>query len=218
MFVYQITTNILEFTQESWLALIFVASGSLVILITSIYLLIYFKIDKHNLVGSIAKSHAIETSLNIIMRAFINKGTNNGFKSQTYKFLVFVMMLLGFISLTYYKAQMNAALNADINNIPLQNWNDVAESNYKVLVWIGTVDEAKFSNVPDGELGKVLKDIYTNQILVVPVEKQLQKIGMKESVSAMLSGDYIVYSDPFSYVRFEEYPCEITDIKVNGLR
>lgn len=39
--------------------------------------------------------HVFQTSLNIIMRAAINKGTNNPFKSQTYKIAVFTLMTLG---------------------------------------------------------------------------------------------------------------------------
>ena len=40
--------------------------------------------------------------------------------------------------MSYYKAMMNAALNADNNKIPIDSWFDVEKSNYNVLVWFGS--------------------------------------------------------------------------------
>ena len=83
-------------------------------------------------------------ALNMTLRAMFNKAINNGFQSLTYKSIRLVLMTLGFVTLTYYKAMLNAALNVDVNNIPLESWEDIANSHYKILVGMGSDDEDSF--------------------------------------------------------------------------
>ena len=113
---------------------------------------------------------------------------------------------------------MNAAMNADINKIPIRSWFDVEKSNYKVLVWFGATGEAKFKYTPDGKLGNSLKNIYQEKILSVPEEQRLNKIGIKGSIPQIANGDVLVWSSVNNFVRFDEYPCQITDIKSPELK
>ena len=155
----------------------------------------------------------LATSVNFILRALFNKGTNNGFKSQTYKILRFVLMTLGFVIMSYYKAMMNAALNVDVNNIPIQSWEDLAKSHYKILLVRGTVNEERFKH------GDELKQmIHKEKIVSVDPEKQLQNVGVKGSVPALLSDNYLALENSFLYMALEEYPCQLTDIKSSTLR
>ena len=77
----------------------------------TIHLLIYFRVDSKRKQRNFL--FVIQTSLNIILRAAINKGTNNPFKSQTYKIAVFALMLLGTVLRFLFKmtkTQKNCSL------------------------------------------------------------------------------------------------------------
>ena len=155
--------------------------------------------------------NATRDAVNIILRGVINKGTNINFKkSQAFKILILSLMVLGFILLSYYRAQMNAALNVEVDNMPIKSWEDVKNSNYKVLIWLGTISEEKFKNAPKES---ALNNIYNDQILTVPEEKHISKLGYQKSVSLILNGDYLAFEGLMSYTSMEEYPCGITDIK-----
>ena len=62
----------------------------------------------------------------------------------------FFIMVVGFIVLCYYKAQMNAAFNVYVEKIPIESWDDVLLSDYQVLVWTGTSAEFVFKLAPEG--------------------------------------------------------------------
>lgn len=113
---------------------------------------------------------------------------------------------------------MNAALNADNNKIPIDSWFDVEKSNYNVLVWFGSTGEAKFRMPLSGKLGKTLKNIYQEKILSVPTDERLNNIGIKGTIPQIISEDVIVWTTVNHYLDFEEYPCQITDIKSHELR
>ena len=154
---------------------------------------------------------AFSKALNICLRAFIGKGSNTGLKSQTYKFILFCMTTLGFVVLCHYRAQMNAALNVDIKTFPINSWEEVEKSNYKVLLVKGSSDEDKFKLAPNGSL---LKKIYDEKIATVPDEEQIRAIGFTGSIHKLMSGDsYIVYRSLEAYERSTYYPCNITTIK-----
>ena len=182
-----------------------------------IFTLIWFRIESNNhIIPTI--SYIFQTSLNILMRATVNKGTNNPFKSHTYKIVLFTLMTSGLVILSYYKAQMNAALNANVNNIPIQSWEDVEKSHYKVLLMFGTTTEAKFKDTPNGKLGVILQKIHNEKILTVPTEKRLNNIGFGGSIPEILTGEFLVFTTLTNFLPFKEYPCQITDIKSRDLR
>ena len=201
----------------SWLALLLLVLILTTTLTSIIFMLVWFGIES-NYKGNSTFLNVFQTSLNILMRAAINKGTNTSFKSQTYKIVLFVLMTLGLVTLSYYKAQMNAALNANVNEIPIQSWKDVEKSHYKILLWFGATAEAKFKDSPNGKLGNILRKIYNEKILTVPEEKRLHNTGIKKSVPEVLTGEFVVFSSVTNFIRFEEYPCQITDIKSRDLR
>ena len=154
---------------------------------------------------------AIRDAINITYRGIINKGTNKTFKkSQAFKILIFSLMVLGFILLCYYKAQMNAALNVEVDNMPIKSWEDVYNSHYKLLVWFGTVNSQLFSNAPKGS---VLHKIHVEKILTVSEDRYLNNIGYTKSVPFVLNGEYLVYEELMPYLSSNDYPCGITEIK-----
>ena len=74
---------------------------------------------------------AMKTSVNVCLKAFVSKGSNTGFKSHTYKIVVTTLVTLGFIMFTYYKATLKAALFVNVENLPINSWEDVHESDHK---------------------------------------------------------------------------------------
>ena len=153
----------------------------------------------------------ITSALDICLRAFICKQPTPGLKSQTFKCIVLIMMTLGFVVLTYYRAQMNAALNVDSNIFPINTWKEVDKSNYKILLQKGTTDEDKFKLASNGS---ILKKIYDEKIVPIPNHEQVSTIGFNGSIHKIMSGnDYIATGPIEAYQRSAYYPCNITDIK-----
>ena len=154
-------------------------------------------------------------ALNMILRSLINKSVEFKWKSWTCKIFLLNLMTLGFIILTYYKAQMNAALNSNVEEAPVNSWKDIHYSKYELLVSIGSSSEAKFKYAMNGS---ILKMIHESKILKVPVEKQLQNMNREETLQLLLNGEHLVFAAIEPYKRLQEYPCEIHDLKSTELR
>ena len=152
-------------------------------------------------------------ALNMALRAFFNKPTNDGFKSQTYKLVRFILMTLGLVTLTYYKAMLNAALNVDVNNIPIESWDDLLNSDYKLLVVMEAVNEDRFKFGDD-----TMRKIHKEKILTVNPEKQLQNVGFQGSIPAILKDKYVAFDNVLIFKALDEYPCQIIDVKSSSMR
>ena len=153
----------------------------------------------------------IQTSVNLILRSFFNMKSNLKLKSQTYKIILFVLMTFGFIVLSNYKAQLNAALNVYVDNIPFKTWNDIARSDYQILIYANSNYEEKFMNSKDDS---ILKNIYNEKVKSVPPEMQLQNIKhLEDQVHIIKNGKYMIYSTAADYTHLSDYPCNITLIK-----
>ena len=63
-----------------------------------------------------------------------------------------MLMTFGFIVLSNYKAQLNAALNVYVDNIPFKTWNDIARSDYQILIYANSNYEEKFMNSKDDSI------------------------------------------------------------------
>ena len=158
----------------------------------------------------------VQGSLNVCLRALINKGSKENFaNNQAHKIFLFTISVLGLILLSYYKAQMNAALNVEVDNMPIQSWQDLYESQYQILTVPGTFPYSKFKNAPEGSL---MNKIYNEKVKTVPNEKQLGAITFEESVSVLLNEKYVAYYEMDSFTSYEEYPCEIVDLKYPEFR
>ena len=92
-----------------------------------------YKIQKCQKTEATHNQTSFSVALNMIFRSLINKSIECKLKSWTYRILLLNVMTLGFIILTYYKAQMNAALNSSVEDVPLNSWKDILESNHELL-------------------------------------------------------------------------------------
>ena len=156
---------------------------------------------------------AFVTSINLTLKAFFNKACNNGFKSQTFKLLRFVLMVLGLVSMSYYRAMLNAALNVDTNEITIKSWKYLANSDYKLLIYMGTLNEDIFKYGDD-----IKRKIHKEKILTVSPELQLQNLGMQGGVEAIINGKYLGLDNILLYKAMKEYPCKIIEIPSPELR
>ena len=124
--VYMIKIFNLEFTENSWFY-IAIAYIFLVVFITAILcILVSLKIESPTKINSkTGLLYSLSISLNICLKAYINKPTSTGLKSQSFKLLLTTIMCLSFVILSYYRAQMNAALNVQVEKFPIETWEDV---------------------------------------------------------------------------------------------
>ena len=153
---------------------------------------------------------AIRNSVNICLRAIINKASTTKLQSHTYKMMLTTLMTLSLVVMSFYRAQMNAALNSQADNIGINSWKDVLESDHKFIFWADGYAEQIFKYAhTKSDLNKIYQKKMTN----VPIENTLQNISYEGAVSALLSNDdYLVWDQEESYVNFKEYPCQITKI------
>ena len=203
-----------EFDSKSWILIAFSGLSIIIIVMVILYILMKYGIEECQFASTYKRARfTLVSSLNISFRAYLNKPTNNRFKSQTYQCIRLILMVLGFILMSYYRGMLNAALNVDMNEIPIKTWEDVLQSHYKILVIIGTIHEDRFKYGDD-----VRKQIHKEKILTVEHEKQLQNIGYGKSVPAITSGDYLVFDNDLLFITLNEYPCQIVDIPSRNLR
>ena len=176
----------------------------------AIHVLIAFQNDKNTSETRIG--FAMQTALDICCHAYLNK-PNRQRKfmktKRTYQILVMVVAILGFVILSYYKAQMNASLNVEVENIPISSWEDLDKSYYKILVWHGGVTESIFKNSPEGSL---LQKIFKEKISTVPTEQHINYVGINGTVSPILSDKFVAFESEESYQMLSEFPCKITKV------
>ena len=186
----------------------------ILILTLILYNLLKFGIEKSSKRES-NYTYAFTLSVLICLRAIINKATDTGLKSQTYRLIVVIVMTLSFIVLSYYRAQMNAALNVDFKIFPINTLEDIDKSNYKVLLAKGTTLEDQFKNAEvKTKQGKLLRKIYDEKIAIVPDSESVAKIGIKKTIQTIMNGNtHIAYGTLVSYQQSPYYPCKIIDIK-----
>jgi len=161
---------------------------------------------------------ALRNSVSICLRAIINKASTEKLQSHTYKMMLTTLMTLSLIVMCYYRAQMNAALNSQVNNIGINSWQDVLDSDYKFLFWSGSIVVDVFKNAPKGS---DLNKIYEEKIANAPEENILQNTKCYQDqsfdhnclIQKLINNDnYLVLLNEEGFYPFKEYPCQITKI------
>ena len=176
-----------------------------IMLVIFLYALTHIGIEKPDFESDSRIRFALSTSLSILFKALLNKSTNTKLKSNTYKILLTLSMTLGFVILSYYRAQLNAALNIKFQDISLKSWSDVDKTNFKIIVWPGTISESKFKDAP---IGSLKRKIYDEKINVH--EKHINDMkGYENSVLLIAGGDYIVYGEIEPYRYMDNNLCKI---------
>ena len=198
-----------DFTKTSWLSTFIFMS----ILMASFAMLIYFlkqfgsgPNDKITRPGFFSAT----LSINLCLRAFLKMAPEDNLSSITYKIILFITLICGFITFSYYEAVFASTLIVESEVIPYKSWNDVAKSDKLLFVTKGSINEDMFVNAPPDH---PMRKIYDEKIKVVPPELELKKIGKKGSVPHIISGEYLAFSSTGSYKKLEQFPCEITSLE-----
>ena len=151
---------------------------------------------------------AFKNSVNICLRAIINKASAAKLRSHTYTMMLTTLMTLSLVVMSYYKAQMNAALNSQVDNIGINSWPDVLESKHKIIFHAHGYTESIFKYA---HKGSVLNKIHQKKMANAPIEN----IGYEGAISALLSNDdYLSLEVEESFLKFKEYPCQITKVSM----
>ena len=159
---------------------------------------------------------ALRYSVNICLRAIINKSSSEKLQSHTYKMMLTTLMTLSMVVMSYYRAQMNAVLNSQVDNIEINSWHDVLESKHNFIFLSGGYTESIFKYASKGS---VLNKIHQKKMANAPIENTIKNIKRDGAVSALLSNDdYLVLDILEPYLNFKEYPCQITKISVSDLQ
>ena len=158
---------------------------------------------------------AWKNSVNICLRAIINKASKEKLQSHTYKMMLTTLMTFSLVIMSYYRAQMNAALNSQIDNIGISSWQDVLESNHKLMFW---TEGYEFDIFKHATMESILS-IYQKKMANAPIENTLDHLGYHGAISAILSNDdYLILEHENSFLHFKEYPCQITKIDAHALQ
>ena len=201
--------SIIEFTPYSWLML---CLFYMVLLILFGLVLCFLKSFGLERIES-QQSHfqfALENSVNVCLRALINKASTTMLQSHTYKMMLTTLMTFSLVVMSYYRAQMNAALNSQVDNIGINSWQEVLESHHKFIFWDGAYPEDIFKYAPKRS---VLNKIYQKKMANAPVENYLQNIKFEGAISALLSNDnYLILNNEEPFLKYKEYPCQISKI------
>jgi hypothetical protein len=97
--------------------------------------------------------------------------------------------MAGMLIFIYYRCQLNANLNVKIMDIPIKSWEDILESNYNLLIWLGTSNHDLFSSAaPDTTMSK----LYHEKILKIPPEQHISGLGYYKSAEKITDGSSIL--------------------------
>ena len=113
--------------------------------------------------------------------------------------------------MAHYEAYLGSTLIVEDLLVPYNSWNDVAKSDLRILAWHGSLSDSYFKHPSNN----ILQEIYRTKIVN---EKSLGDVGFEKSIEMVESGQYGSFESLGAYRNFEEYPCEITDIKAPEMR
>jgi hypothetical protein len=94
--------------------------------------------------------------------------------------------------LIHYRAQLNASLNVKIVNLPINSWEDLAESDLNVLIYTDSSFESFFSDNPHGS---TLRQIYDKQIAPLSTEEHLNGLGFNGAISKILDESSVIVNE-----------------------
>lgn len=154
--------------------------------------------------------NASKNSIQVVSKAIISMGNTVKKSSISTKIGSFATLLSCMLIFIHYRAQMNAALNVKITNLPVNSWEDIYSSKTPVLTSLGGTNENYFSSAPKGS---ILRKIYDDIITQIDQDKHLSGTDKHlKGKEGLLEGRSVVFYNEQSYMSMPEYPCEFTDI------
>lgn len=123
---------------------------------------------------------------------------------------LFLIAFLGFALLSYYRAAMNAALNVFKEELPIKNWDDILESDYRFFVWLGTSDESMLKDAPESS---VQRKIYEEKVAPNLEQINLNSHGLEKVLDYVADDSSLMLYDLNAVRFFPGYSCNFTHVK-----
>jgi hypothetical protein len=118
-------------------------------------------------------------------------------------------MMAGMLLFTYYRCQLNANLNVKKMDIPMKSWEDILESNYNLLIWLGGSNHDLFSLAAPGT---TMSKLYHEKILKIPPEQHISGLGWAKSAEKITDGSSILMTKENNFYTILGF-CGYTKIK-----
>ncbi len=130
--------------------------------------------------------------------------------SMSLKIAMFSIFAMAFLLITYYKAQMKAALSIQSFGLPINSWEDVLESNQKMFIVKGAFNEEYFKDAPEGS---TLKKIYYKKIQNQPTDSIYTSGNEEPYLQQLKNGEAFEFIMLYYRSILPIFPCKITDVK-----
>ena len=153
---------------------------------------------------------ATSLAINLSLRPFAKMGLDGNLNCVTYRIILFVTLICGYLTYAYYFSVFASALIAESKIVPYKSWHDIEKSDKLLFVLKNSIYEDMFHYAPKNH---PMRKIYDEKIKVVPPEKTLNKIGASGTVPYIKNGEYLAFSDVKAYEELKEFPCEITALE-----
>ena len=98
----------------------------MVLLTIMFYLLNAFGIEGRN--KDNARKFALISSTSLTLRSFVKMDFDNGMKSYTYKAILLITLICGFVTFAHYETVFASILIVESQNIPYTSWKDISIS------------------------------------------------------------------------------------------
>lgn len=137
------------------------------------------------------------------------QGTSVSAKTLAMRMSLFSVLMAGMLMFTYYRCQLNANLNVKHLDMPIKSWEDILDSKYNLLVYLGSYYLDFFTLAP---LDTILSKIYHEKILTIPSEEHINSLGYSGSAAKILDGSSIVLMSSGPYYEELDF-CDVMEIK-----
>ena len=193
---------------STWIIVFIVISTFVVLLTIIFYILNAFGIEVKSSENS--KRFALISSISLTLRSFVKMDFDNGMKSYTYKAILLVTLICGFVTFAHYETVFASILIVESQNIPYTSWQDISESGRNIFVWKGAIVYDMFKGAPEGS---EMKKIYEDGKI-----KDVKAIGYENSIPLIMDGTHFTFDSVDLYKRYKEFPCQISPLITDELK
>ena len=180
----------------------------MVLITIMFYLLNAFGIEGRNKDNS--RKFALISSTSLTLRSFVKMDFDNGMKSYTYKAILLITLICGFVTFAHYETVFASILIVESQNIPYTSWKDISESGRNIFVWKGAIVYDMFKDAPEGS---EMKKIYEDGKI-----KDVKAIGYQKSIPLIMDGTHFTFDSVDLYKRYKEFPCQISPLITDELK
>ena len=192
------------FHLSAWLGIAGIFIGSfLVLLLLEVTFSLYVMEQESSLLHNSLMSLAV-TLFSVISKRFPTEPSE-----ISKRIAFFSVTVAGFLLISIYKSMLVASLAVNLKTDPFEREEDIAGSEYKVVVYADTIYHQHFKNAaPDSAKAKISKD----NIIVKSRNNPAKDINQMKSLE---NGEMLIAYDSLSIKRLEQWPCSFDILTFN---